>query len=111
DIGVAYYEGPDLIGYAGLEWMPLPDRPLSIFAKGSISEHNDEASSILGGLKFYFSPETKSLIRRHREDDPDVDLASDLYLAPQLPPDLFQTANGVCPPGEVLVNGSCDGNT
>ena len=28
------------------------------------------AFNILGGLKFYFGGEDKSLIRRHREDDP-----------------------------------------
>jgi hypothetical protein len=40
------------------------------------------------------------LIRRHREDDPEIDL----------PNDLFQTIRGRCPVGQTFVNGFCDGN-
>ena len=40
----------------------------AIFAEGSIGEHGN--ASVLAGLRFYFGEEDKSLIRRHREDDP-----------------------------------------
>jgi hypothetical protein len=40
----------------------------SLFANGSISEDGDGA--VLGGLRLYFGQQPKTLIRRHREDDP-----------------------------------------
>jgi hypothetical protein len=40
----------------------------ALFAEGRIGE--DSYKAIWGGLRFYFGPEPKSLIRRHREDDP-----------------------------------------
>lgn len=42
--------------------------PMSLYSK---AEYGDgQFFSFLGGLKFYFGGEDKSLIRRHREDDP-----------------------------------------
>jgi hypothetical protein len=99
-LGVSHLQGPGLAGYAGLEWAPLTRRGLSLFADIGVDEDRDLRS--LFGLKFYFSRSDKNLIRRHREDDPDVDLPGDLYQALQ--------ARGVCPAGKTLINGFCDGN-
>lgn len=99
-VGVTHYEGPGLAGFAGLEWAPLRGSGLSLFADVGVDENSDLRS--LAGVKFYFSREDKSLIRRHREDDPDVDLPGDLFQAKQGRP---------CPAGQVLFNGFCDGNT
>ena len=55
----------------GLEWMPNLDfgMPLSVFAQAQVGEGNFE--SFWAGIRFYFSDDPgKSLIRRHREDDP-----------------------------------------
>lgn len=55
----------------GLEWMPNLDfgLPLSVFAQAQVGEGNFE--SFWAGIRFYFSDDPgKSLIRRHREDDP-----------------------------------------
>ncbi len=38
------------------------------FAEGRLGEHN--RNGVFGGLRFYFGQKDKSLIRRHREDDP-----------------------------------------
>lgn len=38
------------------------------FVEGRIGESN--RSGVFGGLRFYFGQKDKSLIRRHREDDP-----------------------------------------
>jgi hypothetical protein len=40
----------------------------SLFASGNVSEGGDGA--VLGGLRLYFGQQPKTLIRRHREDDP-----------------------------------------
>ena len=55
----------------GMEWMPGIDfiAPFSIFAHAQFGE--DDHDSVWAGIRFYFSGDPgKSLIRRHREDDP-----------------------------------------
>ncbi len=42
----------------------------ALFAEGRVGE--DDYVAIWGGLRIYLGPEPKSLIRRHREDDPRV---------------------------------------
>ena len=51
----------------------------SIFAEGRIGQRN--TSSIVGGVKIYFGNSDKTLIRRHREDDPVNPLFSGAGLA------------------------------
>jgi hypothetical protein len=53
----------------GLEWfMGDTGLPASLTLDGRLGE--DGFSSVMAGLNFYFGGEDKSLIRRHREDDP-----------------------------------------
>jgi hypothetical protein len=54
---------------AGGEWQPEWDGlPVSFFVEGQFGEQ--DYASVLGGIRFYFGGPDKSLIRRHREDDP-----------------------------------------
>ena len=54
---------------AGLEWfMGDTGLPVSLTVDGELGE--DGYTSIQAGLSLYFGGEDKSLIRRHREDDP-----------------------------------------
>jgi hypothetical protein len=54
---------------AGLEWfMGDTGIPASLTLDGELGE--DGFSSVMAGLSLYFGGEDKSLIRRHREDDP-----------------------------------------
>jgi hypothetical protein len=54
---------------AGLEWfMGDTGLPLSLTIEGQLGE--DGYTSAMAGLSLYFGGEDKSLIRRHREDDP-----------------------------------------
>lgn len=56
-------------GHAGLEWfMGDTGIPASLTVDGRLGE--DGFTSIMGGVSLYFGGEDKSLIRRHREDDP-----------------------------------------
>jgi hypothetical protein len=90
DISVSHLEGPGFSGGVGIEWAPQAAGGLALFADAAIDE--DENVRAFGGVSFYFGPQ-KSLIHRHREDDPDVDL----------PDDLFKIANGSgCPSGTVF---------
>ena len=56
-------------GHAGLEWfMGDTGIPASLTLDGQLGE--DGFGSVMAGLSLYFGGEDKSLIRRHREDDP-----------------------------------------
>ena len=58
-------------GHAGLEWfMGDTGVPASVTLDGRLGE--DGFSSVMAGLSLYFGGEDKSLIRRHREDDPRI---------------------------------------
>ena len=61
---------------AGVEWMLGPESAISLFADGTFSSDDQR---IFGGVKFYLAGEQKSLIRRHREDDPENELPFDLF--------------------------------
>ncbi|NMD08108.1 MAG: hypothetical protein GYA66_09035 [Phyllobacteriaceae bacterium] len=80
-LAAAYYATDDLRLAAGLrqsggftsgmvaaEWQ-VSDTPLSFTAEAEMSE--DESTSLKAGVKFYFGAAQKSLISRHREDDPE----------------------------------------
>ena len=54
-------------GAIGFEYQP-ESLPGSIYADAMFG--SDNYLSIVGGVRFYFGGEEKSLIRRHREDDP-----------------------------------------
>jgi hypothetical protein len=75
DVSVSHLEGPGFSGGVGVEWAPPAAGGLALFADASIDE--DEDVRAFGGVTFYFGPQ-KSLIQRHREDDPDVELPDDL---------------------------------
>lgn len=82
---VAYYVNDDFKVYAGYRYlnetsfgsagaeylMRGSEVPVSLFARGDFG--NSDYTSITGGLKVYFSGDPqKSLIDRHRRDDPDI---------------------------------------
>lgn len=60
----------DFVAKFGAEYQPGPStwEGLSVFADAEIGE--DDWDRFLVGLRLYVGGETKSLIRRHREDDP-----------------------------------------
>ena len=50
----------------------------AVFARGAFA---DDSSTVMAGLKFYFGEPGKSLIRRHREDDPQINLFDNIAAA------------------------------
>jgi hypothetical protein len=68
-IGHSYLFGANS-ALVGAEWgLPTGGGTMAaLFVNGSLSEGGDGA--VLGGLRLYFGQRDKTLIRRHREDDP-----------------------------------------
>jgi len=95
---------------AGLEWfMGDTGIPASITVDGRIGE--DGFSSVMAGLSLYFGGEDKSLIRRHREDDPRLRFF-DIFNAGALGEIFNPPGNNVpddteCPDGEVGTPPNC----
>lgn len=50
---------------------------MSVFAEARVGENNYQG--IWGGLKFYFGQRDKTLIQRHRQDDPPIGLPETLF--------------------------------
>jgi hypothetical protein len=67
----------------------------ALFAEGRVGENDYYA--VWGGLRVYLGAEPKSLIRRHREDDPHVRMEDQ---AGPTPP---TASSPLCPPGYVYV--------
>lgn len=68
-------------GTAALEFQPdlFVRRNVAFFVNGAVAEHS--TYSVTAGVRFYFGPD-KTLIRRHREDDPpDVGTAAAAFEA------------------------------
>jgi hypothetical protein len=97
DGGVRYLEGPGAIGVVDAEWQPRVGSNWSLFASGSFGDNYTQA---LGGLRYYFGDFGKSLIQRHRQDDPGNSLPDDLFTTTgsSCPPDYFRLDDGLCVP-------------
>ena len=64
------YQGGKHAAALGAEWaMPMGRGTMAtLFAEGRVGSESNHG--VFGGLKFYFGQRDKTLIRRHREDDP-----------------------------------------
>jgi len=115
---VSFYATPDLAfkvgassvaGFksarAGIEWQFSDSTPVSFTLDGRLGDNGFAAATV--GLKLYFGGAEKSLIRRHREDDPpnrslDIFNSSGNTLGPPA------SSNPTCPPPEIDIgNGEC----
>ncbi len=69
-VGYRHLDGIN-VGAAGLEYQlstSFLGSGTSVFAEGRVGE--DDYAAVWGGVRLYLGQENKSLIRRHREDDP-----------------------------------------
>lgn len=64
---------------------------VSLFAEARIGE--DDYQAAWGGVRFYFG-EDKSLMRRHREDDPDFLGDEDLFSLEECIPTIYEVSTG-----------------
>jgi hypothetical protein len=97
DLSVRHLVGPGVIGSVGLEWQ-VPATSMSLLADAGTSENAGSYGQI--GIRFYSGAGQKSLIQRHREDDPVNDLPHDFFGI---------IGDGVCPAGTELHDGSICG--
>lgn len=78
--------GPGTVGVLGLEYqtnfLGEGRQAASLFAEGRFSD--DGYRAVWGGVRIYFG-ESKSLIRRHREDDPGTDIPDLTEVVQSLP--------------------------
>ena len=83
----------------------------ALFAEGRIGE--DDYHGVWGGIRFYFGQKDKSLIRRHREDDPTgledgMGVSNGGSTSPVPSSSQNTTTVITCPPGFILnTNGAC----
>ena len=94
DAGVRQVAGPGTMGLVDAEWRPLDTSGLTLFASGAIGQNS--YSQFLAGARYYFGDANKSLIDRHRQDDPAPDFSGDMSIA------------GACLSPNVVYNGRCD---
>lgn len=99
DLSVRHLVGPGVVGSVGLEWQP-PSTSMGLFADAGVSANAGGYAQL--GIRLYSGAGQKSLIQRHREDDPEGDLPEDLYLI---------VGDGVCPVGSHETHGFCDSNS
>jgi hypothetical protein len=103
-VGHRYIGGKHALALGG-EWgLPMSHGIMAaLFAEGRIGE--DDFHGIWGGLRIYFGHKDKTLIRRHREDDP-IDWGSDMGGVSNIG---STSPAGVtsCPEGFFLQNGVC----
>lgn len=86
----------------GAEYQIMPGNGISLFAEARAGERNFQA--VWGGLRIYFGAE-KSLIRRHREDDPRARLPDDLFALGNGGKKTNVPMNWTCSEGAVFVPG------
>jgi hypothetical protein len=67
-LGVSSLDGYNSLQLGGEYLLEQFDAPVSLTAETRIGQ--DGAWRLTGGIRLYIGPERKSLIRRHREDDP-----------------------------------------
>jgi hypothetical protein len=76
DLSARNLEGVGTTFGVGAEWQHDASG-LALFGNGNWAWGGSTYSTLIAGVRFYAGP-PKSLIRRHREDDPGVDLTNDL---------------------------------
>ncbi len=107
-VGHRYLGGKNAAAFGG-EWgIPMNNGVMAaLFAEGRIGE--DSYHGVWGGIRFYFGQKDKTLIRRHREDDPtnwNNGPDSTFNGGSQTP-----TTSTGCTPPDQLFDGVCESGT
>jgi hypothetical protein len=109
-IGHRYTGGKNALMLSGEYGFAIPGtiHMGAAFVEGRIG--SGDTSSVWAGLRMYVGQKSKSLIRRHREDDPVNVLADEASTFGNSSGTSTQTGGVTgCPPGFVLVGGACIG--
>ncbi|MGB3502603.1 MAG: hypothetical protein WBA44_13340 [Mesorhizobium sp.] len=99
DVGINHQFDTTSLRVGAEALLPVADHRMSLYALGTF---NDDATTVRAGLRFYFGEGGKSLMARHREDDPSTRLFD--YF------DLDEALGRVAPGGPPPVDpGQCGG--
>ncbi|HVV78616.1 MAG TPA: hypothetical protein VHD59_03240 [Pseudolabrys sp.] len=103
-VGHRYLAGNHAAAFGAELGIPMQHGMMAaLFAEGVAGEH--DSHGVIGGLRLYFGQKDKSLIRRHREDDP-TDWMSGLSGAGATSGN-SSSGTLVCTPPAILINGVC----
>jgi len=108
-IGHRYFGGRHMLALGSEHALPLGRGVMaSAFGEGRRGEGSNNYGA-WGGVRFYFGKSDKSLIRRHREDDPDSDTPTDTLfsIANSLGPNSTSSSTKCNDPGEVFNGATC----
>jgi hypothetical protein len=108
-IGHRYFGGKSSLILSGEYGFAIPGtiHMGAAFVEGRLG--NGDASSVWAGLRMYVGQKSKSLIRRHREDDPTNILGDEAGTFGNNSTTSTQSGLTGCPAGFVLVGGACIG--
>lgn len=106
-VGHRYLGGRNALALGSEVTLPLGHGVLaSAFIEGRAGEANMQG--IWGGVKFYFGGKDKSLLARHRQDDPNIWSTDTLYsLANSHSSSSSSTSTQFCASGTTMVDGVC----
>jgi hypothetical protein len=102
-VGHRYLGGQNALALGAETALPLGRVMASAFVEGRLGEH--AANGVWGGLKFYFGQKDKTLIQRHRQDDPTI--WDTLFSFRQFNTG-SSTSSQFCTNGNTPFNGSCE---
>jgi hypothetical protein len=103
-VGHRYLGGQHALALGGEAALPFGKVMASAFVEARLGEH--AYNGVWGGLKFYFGQKNKTLIQRHRQDDPpfwDTLFSFNHFANSSSSSTLFCT-----PPQELQPDGSCE---
>jgi hypothetical protein len=105
-VGHRYLGGRNILALGGETALPLGGgRMASAFIEGRIGEN--DSHGVWGGLKLYFGQKDKSLMARHRQDDPvNWSVDSLLSIASAVSGGTTSTSS-ICPTGTKPLGGLC----
>src|SRR5262249_51914591 len=104
-VGHRYLGGKHTFALGSEYALPVGSTSMAaLFAEGRVGEGSNNVG-VWGGVRIYFGQHDKSLIRRHREDDPVADWTPDSLfgIANSLGPGSTTTTSYNCGPGETYI--------
>jgi hypothetical protein len=107
-VGHRYLGGKNMAAFGGELALPVARGVLaSAFVEGRVGE--DSTYGVWGGLKFYFGPNDKPLIARHRQEDPNNWTVDTLFsILNSSTSSSTSSTQQFCSGGITPINGSCE---
>jgi len=107
-VGHRYLGGKNALALGGEYAFPINQVMVSAFLEARVGESN--FNGVWGGLKFYFGEKNKSLLARHRQDDPNIWSTDTLFsITNSATSSSSSSSTQFCRPGDTMVSpGTCE---